>query len=65
VRYDPTLFDLVQDLLGEVAGMQLEGEDRENGLELEDVNLISGEWRIGLDYGLLLQPLAGERKEPR
>ena len=46
VRYDPTLFDLVQDFLGEVAEMQLEGEDRENGVELEDINLINGDRRI-------------------
>jgi len=46
VRYDPTLFDLVQDFLGEVAEMQLEGEDRQNGVELEDINLINGDRRI-------------------
>jgi hypothetical protein len=46
VRYDPTLFDLVQDFLGEVAGMQLEGEDRQNGVELEDINLLKGDRRI-------------------
>jgi len=46
VRYDPTLFDLVQDFLGEVAEMQLEGEDRQNGVELEDINLIKGDRRI-------------------
>jgi len=46
VRYDPTLFDLVQDFLGEVAEMQLEGEDRQNGVELEDINLLEGDRRI-------------------
>jgi len=46
VRYDPTLFDLIQDFLGKVAEMQLEGEDRENGVELEDINLINGDRRI-------------------
>jgi len=46
VRYDPTLFDLVQDFLGEVAEMQLEGEDRQNGVELEDINLIKDDRRI-------------------
>jgi len=46
VRYDPTLFDLIQDFLGEVAEMQLEGEDRQNGVELEDINLIKGDRRI-------------------
>jgi len=46
VRYDPTLFDLIQDFLGEVAEMQLEGEDRQNGVELEDINLINGDRRI-------------------
>jgi len=46
VRYDPTLFDLVEDFLGEVAEMQLEGEDRQNGVELEDINLIKGDRRI-------------------
>jgi len=46
VRYDPTLFDLVQDFLGEVAEMQLEGEDRQNGVELEDISLLNGDRRI-------------------
>ena len=46
VRYDPTLFDLIQGFLGEVAEMQLEGEDRQNGIELEDINLINGDRRI-------------------
>ena len=46
VRYDPTLFDLIQGFLGEVAEMQLEGEDRQNGVELEDINLINGDRRI-------------------
>jgi len=46
VRYDPTLFDLIQGFLGEVAEMQLEGENRQNGLELEDINLINGDRRI-------------------
>jgi len=46
VRYDPTLFDLIQAFLGEVAEMQLEGEHRQNGVELEDINLINGDRRI-------------------
>ena len=46
VRYDPTLFDLIRGFLGQVAEMQLEGEDRHNGIELEDINLINGDRRI-------------------
>ena len=46
VRYDPTLFDLIQDFLGEVTEIQLEGEGRQNGVELEDINLINGDRRI-------------------
>lgn len=43
VRYNPTLFDLIQDFLGEVAEIHLEGEDRENGIDLEDINLVSAD----------------------
>ena len=39
VRYNPTLFDLINDFLGGMTAIHLEGEDREKGVELEDVNL--------------------------
>ena len=40
VRYNSTLFDLVTEFLGEVAEIHLEGEDRESGVDLEDINLV-------------------------
>jgi len=46
VRYNPTLFDLVNDFLGQVAEIHLEGEDRESGVDLEDINLVNGDRRI-------------------
>jgi len=46
VRYNPTLFDLVNDFLGQIAEIHLEGEDRESGVDLEDINLVSGDRRI-------------------
>jgi tetratricopeptide (TPR) repeat protein len=46
VRYNPTLFDLVKDFLGQVAEIHLEGEDRESGVDLEDINLVNGDRRI-------------------
>jgi len=46
VCYDSTLFDLVHDFLGPVTEIHLEGEDRESGLDLEDINLVSGDRRI-------------------
>jgi tetratricopeptide (TPR) repeat protein len=46
VRYNPTLFDLVNNFLGQVAEIHLEGEDRESGVELEDIALVSGDRRI-------------------
>ena len=48
VRYNPTLFDLAHDFLGQVAEIHLEGEDRESGVDLEDINLVnaSGDRRV-------------------
>jgi len=46
VRYNPTLFDLVNDFLGQVTEIHLEGEDRESGIDLEDINLVNGDRRI-------------------
>jgi tetratricopeptide (TPR) repeat protein len=46
VRYNPTLFDLINDFLGQVAEIHLEGEDRESGVDLEDINLVNGDRRI-------------------
>ncbi|MFB0533904.1 MAG: hypothetical protein ACETWR_02865 [Anaerolineae bacterium] len=46
VRYNPTLFDLVSDFLGKVDEIHLEGEDREGGVDLEDINLVGGDRRI-------------------
>lgn len=46
VRYNPTLFDLIEDFLGQVDEMHLEGEDRESGIDLEDINLSGGDRRI-------------------
>jgi hypothetical protein len=46
VRYNPTLFDLVNGFLGQVAEIHLEGEDRESGIDLEDINLVNGDRRI-------------------
>jgi tetratricopeptide (TPR) repeat protein len=46
VRYDPTLFNLIRDFLGQVEEIHLEGEDRESGLDLEDINLVNGNRRI-------------------
>ena len=46
VRYNPTLFDLVHDFLGQVAEIHLEGEDRESGVDLEDINLVNRDRRI-------------------
>lgn len=46
VRYNPTLDDLVAGFLGQVEAIHLEGEDRQSGIDLEDINLISGRRRI-------------------
>jgi hypothetical protein len=46
VRYNPTLFDLVADFLGRVDEMRLEGEDRDTGVDLEDINLVTGQRRM-------------------
>jgi HEAT repeat protein len=46
VRYNPTLFDLINDFLGKVAEIHLEGEDRESGVDLEDITLVNGDRRI-------------------
>ena len=46
VDYNPTLFHLVNDFLGSVAKIHLEGEDRDSGIDLEDINLITGDRRI-------------------
>lgn len=46
LRYNPTLFDLVNNFLGRVEEMHLEGEDRETGVDLEDSNLVAGERRV-------------------
>jgi hypothetical protein len=43
VRYNPILFDLVTNFLGQVDEMHLEGEDRETGVDLEDINLVGGD----------------------
>jgi hypothetical protein len=41
VRYNPALFDLIDDFLDQVAEIHLEGEKREDGIELEDINLFN------------------------
>jgi tetratricopeptide (TPR) repeat protein len=46
VAYDASLFELVSDFLGQVAKIHLEGESSEGGVELEDINLVSGDRRI-------------------
>ena len=43
VAYNPVLFDLIQGFLGRVGQIHLEGEDRERGVELEDINLIGAD----------------------
>jgi hypothetical protein len=43
VAYNPALFNLVSDFLGEAAEIHLEGKDSESGTDLEDINLIRGE----------------------
>jgi len=45
VRYNPTLFDLVTQFLGQVGEIHLE-EDREGGVDLEDINLVNTGRRI-------------------
>jgi hypothetical protein len=44
--YNPTLFDLVESFLGQVAEIHLEGEDRERGVDLEDIALVNDDRRI-------------------
>ena len=44
-RYNPTLFDLVEGFLGQVAKIHLEGEDREKGVDLEDIALVNDDRR--------------------
>jgi hypothetical protein len=44
--YNPTLFDLVEGFLGQVAEIHLEGEGRERGVDLEDIALVNGDRRI-------------------
>jgi hypothetical protein len=46
VRYNRTLFDLIDSFLGGVEEIHLEGEDRESGIDLEDINLINDDRRI-------------------
>ncbi len=46
VRYNRTLFDLINGSLGGVEEIHLEGEDRESGIDLEDINLINDDRRI-------------------
>lgn len=46
VRYNPILFDLINDFLGQTEEMHLEGEDQESGIGLEDINLVAGDRRI-------------------
>jgi len=46
VRYNPTLDDLVTGFLGRVEAIHLEGEDRQSGVDLEDINLTGGKRRI-------------------
>jgi len=64
VRYNPTLFDLVHDFLGQVAEIHLEGEDRESGVDLEDINLVN----VNGDRRVLIQvktkQAEGERWRP-
>ena len=43
VKYNPTLWNLITDFLGEVAEIHLEGEDRESGVDLEDINLLNAD----------------------
>jgi hypothetical protein len=38
-RYNPTLYELIIGFLGQVSEICLEGEDRERGVDLEDINL--------------------------
>jgi hypothetical protein len=46
LRYNPVLFDLIDSFLGRVDEIHLEGADRESGVDLEDINLITEDRRI-------------------
>ena len=46
VRYEPTLFDLVTDFLGEVDEIGLERRDPEHDADLEDITLTGGGRRL-------------------
>jgi len=44
--HNPEFSRLIAGFLGEVESIHLEGEDRESGVDLEDINLTSGQRRI-------------------
>lgn len=46
VRYNPILFDMVDNFLGQVDKIHLEGKDQESGIDLEDVTLVNQNRRI-------------------
>jgi len=46
VRLNPALDDLVSGFLGQVSEIQLEGESREENIDLEDINLMGSDRRI-------------------
>jgi hypothetical protein len=46
VRYNPTLFDLVQGFLGRVEEMYLEGKEQQDGVDLEDIGLVGRGRRV-------------------
>jgi tetratricopeptide (TPR) repeat protein len=64
VRYNPTLFDLINAFLGRVAEIRLEGEDRESGVDLEDVNLVGGDGRRRILIQVKTKQAEGERWTP-
>ena len=61
-RYNLTLYELITGFLGQVSGICLEGEDRERGVDLEDVNLSHEGRRVLVQ--VKSKQAAGERWTP-
>ena len=61
-RYNLTLYELIIGFLGQVSEIRLEGEDRERGLDLEDVNLSHEGRRVLVQ--VKSKQAAGERWTP-
>ncbi|MEE8389934.1 MAG: hypothetical protein V3S14_03940, partial [Anaerolineae bacterium] len=61
VRYNPTLFDLVDAFLGRVTEIHLEGEDKEG---VEDVNLLGGDGERRILIQVKTKQAEGQRWTP-